>query len=155
MALEYAEAGIPVFPCKDGSTARKDGKPDRGPITPNGFKDATTNPKRIKVWWRKGIDPELLDHRLGVLAGVAIGDLLGEVVSLAEDLAHGMDDLFGVVVILGEDQCLGKPIAGAVGEQFGEGPILVGLQDGPDLVGVQTERSSSLPVNSRSASSCS
>lgn len=56
LALEYAEAGIPVFPCKDGSTARKDGKPDRGPIgaeAPNGFKDATTDPKTIKGWWRR------------------------------------------------------------------------------------------------------
>ena len=24
LALEYAEAGIPAFPCKDGSTTRKD-----------------------------------------------------------------------------------------------------------------------------------
>ena len=74
MALEYAEAGIPVFPCKDGSTARKDGKPDRGPITPNGFKDATTNPKRIKVWWRK--HPQAVPGiPTGAASGLAVLDL--------------------------------------------------------------------------------
>src|SRR5438477_8739186 len=44
-ALEYAAAGIPVFPCKAG---------DKTPIsvcTPNGFKDATTDATRITQWW--------------------------------------------------------------------------------------------------------
>src|SRR5262245_41859001 len=42
-ALEYAEAGIPVFPCKR----------TKEPLTPNGFKDATTDKKQIREWWSK------------------------------------------------------------------------------------------------------
>ena len=59
----------------------------------------------------KGSTRNGLDQRLRVLAGVAVGDLLGEVVALAEHLAHDMDDLLGVVVVLGEDQRLGQPLA--------------------------------------------
>nr|MBA3490548.1 bifunctional DNA primase/polymerase [Rubrobacteraceae bacterium] len=40
--LELAAAGIPVFPCKE----------DKRPATAHGFKDATTNPDRIKVFFR-------------------------------------------------------------------------------------------------------
>lgn len=74
LALEYAEAGIPVFPCKDGSTFRKDGKPDRGPITRNGFKDATTNRKRIRLWWRE--HPQAVPGiPTGAASGLAVLDL--------------------------------------------------------------------------------
>jgi Bifunctional DNA primase/polymerase, N-terminal len=41
-ALEYARRGWPVFPCRPG---RKE------PDTPHGFKDATTDPERITIWW--------------------------------------------------------------------------------------------------------
>jgi hypothetical protein len=41
-ALEYARRGWPVFPCRPG---RKE------PDTPHGFKDATTDPQRITIWW--------------------------------------------------------------------------------------------------------
>ena len=47
-----------------------------------------------------------------------------------------MDDLLGVVVVLGEDQGLGQPVAAAVREQLGEHAVAVGLQHGADLVGV-------------------
>lgn len=47
-----------------------------------------------------------------------------------------MDDLLGVVVVLGEDQRLGQPVAAAVREQFGEHAVAVGLQHGADLVGI-------------------
>ena len=43
-ALTYAARGYPVFPCKAGGKA---------PITPNGYKDATTDPDEIKDWWRR------------------------------------------------------------------------------------------------------
>ena len=44
-ALDYAAAGIPVFPCEpDGKAA----------ATVQGFRDATTNPGQIKRWWGGG-----------------------------------------------------------------------------------------------------
>src|SRR2546428_11800367 len=43
-ALAYADAGIPVFPCTPG---------DKKPLTPNGFKDATTDRATIKTWWKQ------------------------------------------------------------------------------------------------------
>lgn len=46
-ALWYAEKSIPVFPCKPG---RKE------PLTSNGFKDATTDPERIRAWWSRWPD---------------------------------------------------------------------------------------------------
>ena len=43
MALDWAEKGFHIFPCK----------PDKSPYTPNGFKDATTNQATILKWWGK------------------------------------------------------------------------------------------------------
>src|SRR6266851_2303089 len=39
--LNYARLGLPVFPCNR----------DKSPMTPHGFKDATTIRKRITEWW--------------------------------------------------------------------------------------------------------
>lgn len=43
-ALAYAELGWPVFPCAAG---------DKVPLTPNGFKNATTDPSQITAWWAR------------------------------------------------------------------------------------------------------
>ena len=43
-ALDYASRGWPVFPCKPT---------DKRPLTKNGFKDATTDEKKICDWWTK------------------------------------------------------------------------------------------------------
>ncbi|MFN3485496.1 MAG: bifunctional DNA primase/polymerase, partial [Planctomycetota bacterium] len=43
-ALRYAELGYPVFPCTPGG---------KTPLTPHGFKDATTNAGTIRSWWAK------------------------------------------------------------------------------------------------------
>jgi Bifunctional DNA primase/polymerase, N-terminal/Primase C terminal 1 (PriCT-1) len=56
-ALAYASKRKPVFPCKD-----------KAPHTPNGFKDATTNPGKIAAWWNK-----LPDANIGLPTGKASG----------------------------------------------------------------------------------
>jgi len=54
-ARDFAEAGIPVFPCVEGGKA---------PATPNGFKDATRDVAQIDQWWTENpnynvaIEPE-------------------------------------------------------------------------------------------------
>ena len=42
-ALSLAKQGLPVFPC---------GK-DKKPLTPHGFKDATTDPATIEQCWNR------------------------------------------------------------------------------------------------------
>lgn len=46
-ALEYASWGWAVFPLKPHDKA-----PD-GDLAPHGFKNATTDAKQIRAWWRK------------------------------------------------------------------------------------------------------
>ncbi|MFV0442161.1 MAG: bifunctional DNA primase/polymerase [Planctomycetaceae bacterium] len=41
-ALRHAELGYPVFPCAPG---------EKLPATPNGFKDASSDPQQIDAWW--------------------------------------------------------------------------------------------------------
>jgi hypothetical protein len=41
-ALEHAKQDTPVFPCRTD---------DKSPLTPNGYKDATTDEKQITLWW--------------------------------------------------------------------------------------------------------
>lgn len=41
-ALWYAQQGVPVFPCQPGGKA---------PATRHGFKDASTEPDRVRAWW--------------------------------------------------------------------------------------------------------
>jgi hypothetical protein len=89
-ALAYAGHGWPVFPCLPG---------EKLPATRHGFKDATTDPERIRAWWGRNPasniaiatghpGPDVLDvdqrgeagsgfaafnrlHRGGLLAGVS------------------------------------------------------------------------------------
>ena len=42
LALDYAAQGWPVFPCNPAT---------KQPYTPNGFKDASVDPARIRTWW--------------------------------------------------------------------------------------------------------
>jgi hypothetical protein len=43
-ALEYAQRGIPVFPCNPL---------DKKPLTSSGFKDATKDEAQVRAWWSK------------------------------------------------------------------------------------------------------
>jgi hypothetical protein len=46
-ALDLARRSLPVFPCKVA---------DKTPYTTHGFKDATTDPARIRHWWSRWPD---------------------------------------------------------------------------------------------------
>ncbi len=64
-ALRYAELGYPVFPCVPEKKV---------PLTPRGFKDATTDAGQIKAWWEK-----YTDANIGIpTAGLLIVDVDGE-----------------------------------------------------------------------------
>lgn len=63
-ALELAERGIPVFPCR----------PNKAPLTDHGHKDATTDPERISALWNR--HPDAL---VGVPTGEASGLLVVDV----------------------------------------------------------------------------
>jgi Bifunctional DNA primase/polymerase, N-terminal/Primase C terminal 2 (PriCT-2) len=58
-ALLYAKSGLSVFPVRWMSNGRCScgkedcGSPAKHPLTKHGEKDATTDPTRIEVWWRK------------------------------------------------------------------------------------------------------
>ncbi len=54
-ALAYADQGFAVFPLKPR---------DKRPATPNGLKDASTDPVQIAAWWRA-----MPDANIGILAG--------------------------------------------------------------------------------------
>lgn len=56
-ALDYAERGWPVFPCRPPVTG--DDKTGKDPLTKHGFKDATTDPARITGWWTRWPDANI------------------------------------------------------------------------------------------------
>ena len=63
-ALRLAAMGRPVFPCKSAAYGKELHKT---PHTINGFKDAVTDPDRIREWWRQYPD---------ALVGVPTGESL-------------------------------------------------------------------------------
>jgi hypothetical protein len=66
VALAYARAGIPVFPCD----ARK------RPLTPRGHHEATTEPDTIRRWWTRWPDA-LVGIPTGPKSGVWVLDVDG------------------------------------------------------------------------------
>ena len=76
-ALEHAESGIYVFPCR----SREEINPETGevlkaktPLTPHGFKDATTEPGKIAAWWNRWPDA-LPAAPTGKINGFAVTDI--------------------------------------------------------------------------------
>ena len=47
-ALDYAELGLPVFPCNPD---------DKSPLIKGGFKNASADPEIIRAWWRSHPKP--------------------------------------------------------------------------------------------------
>ena len=77
---------------------------------------------------------ELRQNRFGIFVG-PVGDLLAKLVALAELLAHRLDDVVGVAVVLGEDQRFGslaaarKDIRLLVTEGADHGAYLIRVHD--------------------------
>lgn len=72
-AVAHAKAGRRIFPCK----------PDKSPLTPHGFKDATNDPARVEAYWKR--DPHAL---IGLETGQANGIFVFDV---DQDDATGKD----------------------------------------------------------------
>jgi len=69
-ALAYAKRGIPVFPCDPKTKA---------PLTQKGFYDATTDPEKIRTWWKRWSNAII-----GIPTGRASGRFVIDV-----DIKHG------------------------------------------------------------------
>jgi len=77
LALSYAAAGIPVFPCRQVDEPTDDYDPDTGeqivlkaktPLVSNGFKGASLNERVINILWQR--NP-------GAMVGIPTGEQLG------------------------------------------------------------------------------
>ncbi|MGE2714214.1 bifunctional DNA primase/polymerase [Mycolicibacterium litorale] len=77
-ALRYAKWGWPVFPLKPRA---------KQPATPNGFKDATTDPDRIRRWWERHPD-----SNIGLPTGHAFDVIDIDVPDGPMSFAHLVDD---------------------------------------------------------------
>jgi hypothetical protein len=80
-ALRYIALGWPVFPCHRRGERRKQ------PLTANGFRNATTDPAVVNVWWSRW--PDAL---IGVPTGRAISAVVLDVDVKRLD-ANGFDSL--------------------------------------------------------------
>jgi len=64
-ALEYAQKGKAVFPCKPGA---------KTPLTLHGFKDATTDEAQIRKWWTE--NPQAwIGMPTGKASGIVVLDI--------------------------------------------------------------------------------
>jgi Bifunctional DNA primase/polymerase, N-terminal/Primase C terminal 1 (PriCT-1) len=62
-ALDFAERGIPTFPLKG-----------KAPLTPHGFKDASTDPRRLHAWGNRYPGANIA-IRTGSISGIVVMDL--------------------------------------------------------------------------------
>lgn len=72
-ALDYAREGKPVFPCDWRPNPQKPDRPMKKPLTPNGFKDASTDETQIRTWWSKW-PKALIGIPTGDVSGIAVLD---------------------------------------------------------------------------------
>lgn len=76
-AIKYAKLGLAVFPVK----------PTKAPWTPNGCKDAKTDTRAIRAWWKKWPDANI-----GIATGKPSGGLVVIDVDIDEDKGIYGDD---------------------------------------------------------------
>jgi len=94
-ALGYANNGIPVFPLnwpigETCSCGKQDcPSPGKHPLTPHGFKDATTDPELVKDWWT-----QWPDANIGMPTGAA-----SQRIAVDIDPRNGGDDSMDQLVI--------------------------------------------------------
>ena len=90
-AASWARAGFPVFPCG----------PNKHPLTPHGFKDATTDLGQVAAFWQAHPNA-LVGIPTGGASGLFVVDLdtdrdTGEAIGEASLGALGLSDLIGSV----------------------------------------------------------
>lgn len=91
VAAFWARAGVPVFPCG----------PDKSPLTPHGFKDATADLQSVAAYWLEH-PSALVGVPTGAASGLFVVDLdidkdTGEAIGEASFAALGLSDLIGTV----------------------------------------------------------
>src|SRR5262245_44137832 len=74
--LDCMKQDIPVFPCRND---------DKSPLMPNGYRDATTDEKQIRLWWT-----QYPNAMIGMPTGEASGMW---VLDLDVDSAKGLDGI--------------------------------------------------------------
>ena len=98
LALKLASQGFPVFPCREiEETVNGQKRKEKSPATKNGFKDATTDEKKIRAWWGKR-PYALVGMPTGKASGFAVIDLdrhdpKADGVEAIKEMGHKIEDL--------------------------------------------------------------
>ena len=98
LALKLASQGFPVFPCREvAETIKGKLRKEKSPATKNGFKDATTDEKKIRAWWSKR-PYALVGMPTGKASGLAVIDLdrhdpKADGVKAIKEMGHKIEDL--------------------------------------------------------------
>ena len=70
-ALDYAQIGLPVFPCRKRD---EDLRKAKSPYTDHGFKEASTSTEQIKCWWANYPDA-IIGLPTGKVSGLVVIDI--------------------------------------------------------------------------------
>jgi Bifunctional DNA primase/polymerase, N-terminal len=76
-ALDYAAAGIPIFPCRPEN---------KRPYTDHGFKDASTDSTLINEWWSRWPDA-MIGMPTGRASGIDVLDIDNKIERIHEGAA--------------------------------------------------------------------